>query len=134
MVLPTAAAFEHPERIAGIAEQHFAPLGVGTRTLPVLNRRDAEDSANAKAVEHAKFVYLADGSPMRAVADHVVRTHNAGNQVVVVVSAMGKTTDDLERLANDVSSNPSAREMDMRHSSSGTHDVRHSVTTNFSCG
>jgi len=64
VVLPTAAAFEHPERIGGIAEQHFAPLGVSTRTLPVLNRRDAEDSANAKAVEHAKFIYLADGSPM----------------------------------------------------------------------
>src|SRR3954453_12426205 len=50
---------------------------------------------------------------MRAVADHVVRTHNAGNQVVVVVSAMGKTTDDLVRLAHDVSHDPHGREMDM---------------------
>jgi len=41
VVLPTAAAFEQPERIGGIAEQHFAPLGVRTRTLPVLHRRDA---------------------------------------------------------------------------------------------
>ena len=65
MVLPTAAAFEHPERIGDVAEQHFAPLGVSTRTLPVLNRRDAEDAgATCKAVEAAKFVYLADGSPM----------------------------------------------------------------------
>jgi cyanophycinase len=64
VVLPTAAAFEHPERIGGVAEQHFAPLGVATRTLPVLNRRDAEDATNAQAVEDAKFIYLADGSPM----------------------------------------------------------------------
>jgi aspartate kinase len=42
-----------------------------------------------------------------------VRTHNAGNQVVVVVSAMGKTTDDLVRLAHDVSHHPHGREMDM---------------------
>src|SRR4051812_31714757 len=64
VVLPTAAAFEHPERIGAVAERHFAPLGVSTRTLSVLNRRDAEDATNAKAVEAAKFVYLADGSPM----------------------------------------------------------------------
>jgi cyanophycinase len=64
VVLPTAAAFEHPERIGDVAERHFAPLGVATRTLPVLNRRDAEDAANAKAVEDANFIYLADGSPM----------------------------------------------------------------------
>ena len=44
VVLPTAAAFEHPERIGAVAERHFAPLGVSTRTLPVLNRRDAEDA------------------------------------------------------------------------------------------
>ncbi len=56
---------------------------------------------------------VADPDRMRAVADHVVRTHNAGNQVVVVVSAMGKTTDDLVRLAHDVAHNPPEREMDM---------------------
>jgi aspartate kinase len=56
---------------------------------------------------------VADPGRIRAVAEHIVRTRRAGNDVVVVVSAMGKTTDDLERLAHDVSSNPSAREMDM---------------------
>ena len=64
VVLPTAAAFEHPERIGEVAAAHFAPLGVSTRTLRVLNRRDAEDAENVAAVEAAKFVYLADGSPM----------------------------------------------------------------------
>lgn len=64
VVLPTAAAFEHPERIGAVAAEHFAPLGVATQTLAVLNRRDAEDAANVQAVADAKFVYLADGSPM----------------------------------------------------------------------
>jgi aspartate kinase len=56
---------------------------------------------------------VADADRIRAVAEHVVRTRRAGHDVVVVVSAMGKTTDDLERLAHDVAGDPSAREMDM---------------------
>lgn len=56
---------------------------------------------------------VADADRIRAVAEHVVRTRRAGNNVVVVVSAMGKTTDDLERLAHDVAREPAAREMDM---------------------
>ncbi len=56
---------------------------------------------------------VADPDRIRAVADHVVRTHRAGKQVVVVVSAMGKSTDDFVRLAHDVSSDPHGREMDM---------------------
>jgi cyanophycinase len=64
VVLPTAAAFEHPDRVGEIAAEHFAPLGVSTRTLRVLNRRDAENDANVDAVRTARFVYLADGSPM----------------------------------------------------------------------
>jgi cyanophycinase len=64
VVLPTAAAFEHPERVEEIATRHFAPLGVTTHTLPVLHRRDAENGDTVAAVEQARFVYLADGSPM----------------------------------------------------------------------
>jgi aspartate kinase len=56
---------------------------------------------------------VADPDRIKAVADHVVRTRRAGSDVVVVVSAMGKSTDDLVRLANDVSSAPGGREMDM---------------------
>jgi len=56
---------------------------------------------------------VADPERMRAVADHVARTVRKGNQVVVVISAMGKETDDLLRLANDVSSKRPGREMDM---------------------
>ena len=46
---------------------------------------------------------VGDAERIRAVADHVARTVAEGNQVVVVVSAMGKTTDDLIRLADQVS-------------------------------
>jgi aspartate kinase len=50
---------------------------------------------------------------VQAVAQRVVKTVQEGNDLVVVVSAMGKTTDGLVKLANEISSNPSRREMDM---------------------
>src|SRR5438128_1372450 len=56
---------------------------------------------------------VADPDRIRAVADHIVRTRSDGNDVVAVVSAMGKTTDDLVRLANDVARRPGGRELDM---------------------
>ena len=60
---------------------------------------------------------VADADRIRAVADHVARTRKAGHDVVVVVSAMGKTTDQLVRLAADVSSVRPTRELDMLLSS-----------------
>ncbi len=48
-----------------------------------------------------------------AVADRIVRTRKEGNEVLVVVSAMGDTTDDLIRLAHAVTPHPSGRELDM---------------------
>ena len=56
---------------------------------------------------------VGDAERIKAVADHVARTHRHGGGVVVVVSAMGKTTDDLLRLADDVSSSKPPRELDM---------------------
>ena len=50
---------------------------------------------------------------VQAVAQRVKQTVDAGNSVVVVVSAMGKTTDGLVKLATEISTNPSRREMDM---------------------
>ncbi|MBW4695651.1 MAG: aspartate kinase [Lyngbya sp. HA4199-MV5] len=50
---------------------------------------------------------------IQAVAQRVVQTVEAGNSVVVVVSAMGKTTDGLVKLANEISPHPNRREMDM---------------------
>jgi len=56
---------------------------------------------------------VADPERMRAVADHIRRTVRRGNEVVVVISAMGKETDALLRAARDVSETPPGREMDM---------------------
>ena len=56
---------------------------------------------------------VADPERIRAVAEHVAFTKRHGNDVVVVVSAMGKSTDNLIKLANDVSSVQPDRELDM---------------------
>ncbi len=56
---------------------------------------------------------LADSARIKAVADRVEATRRDGHDVVVVVSAMGETTDQLVELAAEVSDNPSPREMDM---------------------
>ena len=64
LVLPTAAAYEHPERAVATAEAWFGALGAKVRGLDVLRRPDALDEANAAAVRSAGFVYLAGGSPM----------------------------------------------------------------------
>ncbi|WP_022872109.1 aspartate kinase [Nesterenkonia alba] len=58
-----------------------------------------------------------DAESIKRVAKRIVDTKRAGNQVVVVVSAMGDTTDDLLDLAGDISSNPPLREMDILLSS-----------------
>jgi len=56
---------------------------------------------------------VADAAGIKRVAQRIVNTKKAGHQVVVVVSAMGDTTDDLIDLANEVSPLPPARELDM---------------------
>ena len=56
---------------------------------------------------------VADPDRIREVADHVVRCRKRGDQVVLVVSAMGKETDELLRLAKELSSDQPGREMDM---------------------
>jgi aspartate kinase len=56
---------------------------------------------------------VADVARMRRVAERVMETRRAGHDVVVVVSAMGDTTDELLGLAKQVSPNPDRRELDM---------------------
>ena len=62
-----------------------------------------------------KFGGTSVGDPerIREVADHVARCRRRGDDVVLVVSAMGKETDELLRLAGDVSDRRPGREMDM---------------------
>jgi aspartate kinase len=56
---------------------------------------------------------VADPDRIRAVAENVALTRRRGNEVVVVVSAMGKATDNLIALADSVSKTQPGREMDM---------------------
>ena len=56
---------------------------------------------------------VADPDRIRACADNVAFTKKRGNDVIVVVSAMGKATDNLIALADSVAKNQSGREMDM---------------------
>jgi cyanophycinase len=64
LILPTAAAYEHPERAVAAAVEHFARLGAQARALMILRRRDAEDEAFASQVGAARFIYLGGGSPL----------------------------------------------------------------------
>jgi aspartate kinase len=56
---------------------------------------------------------VADTDKIKKVADAVIREKELGHDVVVVVSAMGHTTDYLVKMAKEISDKPSAREMDM---------------------
>ncbi len=56
---------------------------------------------------------VADVHCIRAVADHAVADRARGRGVVVVVSAMGKSTDELVHLAHQMTDEPDPREMDM---------------------
>jgi cyanophycinase len=97
VVLPTAAAFEHPERVTERAVAHFGALGVKARVLPVLHRAEAEDPANADVVRAARFVYLADGSPLHlrsvlkgsALFDAMLHAYEHGG--VLAASGAGAT-------------------------------------------
>lgn len=56
---------------------------------------------------------VADTDKIKKVAEAVIREKELGHDVVVVVSAMGHTTDYLIKMAKEISNNPSGREMDM---------------------
>ena len=97
VVLPTAAAFEQPARVGERAEAYFVELGVRARILPVLHRTEAEDPAVAKVVRSAKFVYLADGSPLHlrsvlkesALFEALLAAYHGG--AVIAASGAGAT-------------------------------------------
>jgi aspartate kinase len=56
---------------------------------------------------------VADADKMKLVASRIIAKKNAGNKVVIVVSAPGDTTDELLEMAEKITSNPPAREMDV---------------------
>ena len=56
---------------------------------------------------------VANPESLKIVAEKIINAKKEDNQVVVVVSAMGSSTDELISLANELSEEPSPREMDM---------------------
>jgi cyanophycinase len=97
VVLPTAAAFEHPERVVERAVAYFSGLGASVRPLKVLRRADAEDRALAESLGDARFVYIADGSPLHlrsalkdsALFDAILTAYRHG--AVLAASGAGAT-------------------------------------------
>ncbi|HXW36043.1 MAG TPA: Type 1 glutamine amidotransferase-like domain-containing protein [Acidimicrobiales bacterium] len=64
LVLPTAAAYEHPQKDVDRASAWFAKLGGTVRGVSVLTRTDASDRIHAEEVRHGRFIYLGGGSAM----------------------------------------------------------------------
>jgi cyanophycinase len=95
LILPTAAAYEHPQRAVDTAVAWFASFGGRARGLDVLARPDAENEANVAAVKEARFVYLGGGSPLHlrsvlkdsALWSALVEAWNGG--AVVAASSAG---------------------------------------------
>jgi cyanophycinase len=97
VVLPTAAAFEHPDRVVDRATEYFAKLGASVRALPVLRRAEADDRSVVVGVRDAEFVYIADGSPLHlrsalkdsALFEAIVDAYTKG--AVLAASGAGAT-------------------------------------------
>jgi cyanophycinase len=95
VVLPTAAAYQRPERVVMQAAEWFAALGGQVEGLMVLGRRDAQDPGMADVVRRARFVYLSGGSALHlksvlkesAVFDALCQAWHAG--AVVAGSGAG---------------------------------------------
>jgi aspartate kinase len=80
--------------------------------LPAL-ADDAPASRAGTVVMKFGGTSVADVGRLQAVARRIVAAREAGNRVVAVLSAMGDSTDDLVRLAHEISPRPKARELDM---------------------
>jgi cyanophycinase len=83
VVLPTADAFEHPERAVASAVACYEGLGVRAEGLDVLRRADALDDALAARIAAASFVYLVGESPMHLRS--VLKDTPAWDAIVAVV-------------------------------------------------
>jgi aspartate kinase len=80
--------------------------------LPALAEEAPRPSAGTVVMKFGG-TSVADVDRLRAVAQRLVSAREAGNRVVAVLSAMGDTTDELVRLAHEISPRPKARELDM---------------------
>jgi cyanophycinase len=103
LVLPTAGAYEHPERLVARAGAWFEPLGGAVEGLMVLTRADAENDGAADIMRRARLIYLAGSSPMHirsvlkhsAVWDALVAAWHGGAVVVGSSGAAMALTDPM---------------------------------------
>jgi cyanophycinase len=97
VVVPAAAAYEKPDEVMERAVAYFEGLGAKVKPLAVLHRAEAEDAKLVEPVRRARFVYLADGSPLhlRSVLkssllwDAILASYHAGG--VLAASGAGAT-------------------------------------------
>lgn len=66
LVLPTAAAYEHPDEVIEVATEYFGSFDVAVRGLDVVSRPGALDEHNAEVVRAASCIYVVGGSAMHA--------------------------------------------------------------------
>jgi cyanophycinase len=103
VVLPTAAAYEHPERAAGAALDALADLGFEATVLPVLRRPDAAATVHVEAVRKAAVVAIVDGSALhlRAVLKDtpvfgaLLEAHRGGTALVAAGAGSGVLCDPM---------------------------------------
>ncbi len=97
VVLASAAAFEHPGRVAERAAQYFDTLGAKVDAPMVLQRHEADDPGVAERVRKSRFVYLSDGSPLHlrsvlkgsALFEAILASYHGGG--VLAASGAGAT-------------------------------------------
>ena len=118
-----ALANDNAEDVAVAFRDIAAELGLGGRAMVVgLASAGAEvttspvpSATGRRSIVVQKFggSSVANSDRIRAVAARVVRAQEQGHQIVLVISAMGDTTDDLISLAKQITANPNPRELDL---------------------
>src|SRR5262245_36676264 len=102
-------------RTAQLKVRSFMRSSVNAHVTPRSNRSGKSYPQSSMAVIVQKYggSSVADLGKLKRVAERVMETRELGHHVVVVVSAMGDTTDDLLGMAKKISANPHRRELDM---------------------
>lgn len=87
VILPTAEAYEHPERSVERAQRWYSELGVSATGVDILGRQDALDDETAAVLATSRFVYLVGDSPLHLRS--VFKDTPAWNALQAVISAGG---------------------------------------------
>ena len=92
---------------------HLSHAAFSERRQDLVGTGSVVSSVMSIIVQKSGGSSVADVGKLRYVAERVMQTARRGHQVVVVVSAMGDTTDELLAMAKQLSPNPERRELDM---------------------